>query len=110
MSILSTFRFAFRHFSFRSPLGALALLAALAMPATLFAAPAFVQQNYATPQSPQTLVTATFPGAQSSANFNVVAVGWSDTTSHITSVTDTTGNLYSLALVTVQPGVATQAI
>src|SRR5678816_4210066 len=75
------------------------------------AAPAFVQVNSAVPQSPQSVVTATFTAAQAAGNFNVVVVGWSDTTSHIQTVTDTRGNVYSLAVgPTVQAGVATQSI
>ena len=75
------------------------------------AAPAFVQVNSAVPQSPQSVVTATFTAAQAAGNFNVVVVGWSDTTSHIQTVTDTRGNVYSLAVgPPVQAGVATQSI
>jgi hypothetical protein len=51
------------------------------------------------------------PGAQTAGNLNVVVVGWSDTTSHVLSVTDSLGNTYALAAgPTVQAGVATQSI
>src|SRR5205823_2920922 len=41
---------------------------------------AFVQQNYATPQTPQTVVMASYPAAQTAGNLNVVIVGWNDST------------------------------
>ncbi len=60
--------------------------------------PAFVQSNFATPQSNRTSVTLPFTGAQRAGNLNVVIVGWSDTTQRVNSVTDTKGNTYSLAI------------
>lgn len=72
---------------------------------------AFVQRNYAVPQSPQTAVSATFSGAQTAGNLNVVVVGWNDSTATLRSVTDTRGNVYKLAVgPTVNAGNATQAI
>lgn len=71
----------------------------------------FVQANSATPQASQTAVTVTYSAAQAAGDLNVVAVGWNDTTAQITSVTDTAGNVYALAVgPTVQNGIATQAI
>src|SRR5262249_45208233 len=43
-------------------------------------APAFVQQGYATPQSPQQVVVATYGAAQSAGDANIIAIGWNDTT------------------------------
>ena len=40
----------------------------------------------------------TYPRSQIARDLNVVVVGWRDTTSSITSVTDTHGNVYSLAV------------
>jgi len=72
---------------------------------------AFVQSNYATPQSSQTTVSVYFKNAQTGGDLNVVVVGWNDSTQTITSVTDTSGNVYNLAVgPTVQSGHATQAI
>lgn len=72
---------------------------------------AFVQLAYATPQSPQLTVPVTFSSAQTSGNLNVVVVGWNDTTAKVNSVTDSTGNVYSLAVgPTVNPGSLTQSI
>jgi len=60
-------------------------------------AQSFVQQNSAVPTSaPQVVVT--FTQAQVSGDLNVVIVGWQDTGVSITSVTDTTGNTYTLAV------------
>ena len=71
---------------------------------------AFVQVNSAVPQN-GAQVTATFANAQTAGDLNVVAVGWSDATAQITSVTDSMGNPYALAVgPTVQSGTATQAI
>jgi hypothetical protein len=43
-------------------------------------------------------VTITMPAAQTAGNLNVVAVMWGDTTSTVSSVTDSKGNVYALAL------------
>jgi len=71
----------------------------------------FIQSNFATPQTPQTTVTVPFTGAQALGDLNVVVVGWNDSTATVSSVMDTKGNNYVLAVgPTVQTGVATQAI
>ena len=71
-----------------------------AAPATraLTGSPAFVQLNYATPQSSVTTVDVPFTAAQSAGSLNVVAVGWNDTTARVVSVTDTKGNAYQPAV------------
>src|ERR1700731_584483 len=75
------------------------------------AAIAYIQENYAVPQSPQAQVTVPFTGAQAVGNLNVVVIGWNDATSHVVSVSDTRGNVYSAALSpTVQSGIQTQVI
>ncbi|HWW92231.1 MAG TPA: Ig-like domain-containing protein [Vicinamibacteria bacterium] len=72
---------------------------------------AFVQRNYATPQTPASSVSVLFNGAQSAGNLNVVVVGWNDTTAQVSSVTDTKGNAYQLAVgPTAIAGALTQAI
>jgi len=71
----------------------------------------FVQINSAIPATPQTSVTATYTKAQAAGDLNVIAVGWSDSTATISSIADSAGNTYSLAVgPTVQSGTATQAI
>jgi len=72
---------------------------------------AFVQGNYATPQSPTVLVSVPFTAAQTAGNTNVVAVGWNDTTSKVVSVADTAGSAYRLAVgPTTRSGALTQSI
>jgi len=72
---------------------------------------AFVQVNSSTPQSPQTSVATRYTLAQKAGDLNVVVVGWSDSNAKASSVVDSMGNAYSLAVgPTVQAGVATQAI
>src|SRR6185369_17527462 len=74
------------------------------------AAAAFVQQNYACPQTNQSSVGATYNGAQTLGNTNVVVVGWNDATSNITGFTDTAGNTYQVAVPTFRGGGLSQAI
>src|SRR5581483_277077 len=71
----------------------------------------FVQRNAAVPQSPQSTVTVTYTGAQIAGDLNVVVVGWNDGTALVSSVTDSKGNLYTLAVgPTVIAGTASQSI
>ena len=73
--------------------------------------PTFVQQNYGTPQSPQSTVAVSFTHAQTAGNLNVVVVGWNDTTATASSVTDSKGNVYTQAVgPTVLSGQLSQAI
>ena len=78
------------------------VVAALALAATILgpaqaATPSFVQLKYATPQTNQANVPVAYTSAQTAGNTNIVAIGWSDATSNITSVTDSAGNSYQLA-------------
>lgn len=57
----------------------------------------FVQANYNQAECLNCVALA-FPQAQTSGNLNVVVVSWGDSTSQVTSVTDTAGNTYSLAV------------
>jgi hypothetical protein len=71
---------------------------------------AFVQTNSATPASAQT-VTVIYTQAQTAGNLNVVVVGWNDSTSTISTVTDSVGNTYAVAAARIaQSGTASQAI
>ena len=56
----------------------------------------FVQLNNIIINS--TSVSVVYSSAQTAGDLNVVAVGWNDTVSSVSSVTDTKGNLYSLAV------------
>jgi fibronectin type 3 domain-containing protein len=71
----------------------------------------YVQGNYAIPRSPQTTVTISFTNAQAAGDLNVVVVGWNDTTAAVSTVTDTSGNSYALAVgPTAFSGYLTQSI
>jgi hypothetical protein len=81
---------------------------------TLTAAKSFinyVQGNYADPQSSPSTVNVTYTTAQSAGDLNVVVVGWNDSTATVTSVIDTAGNVYTLAVgPTAISGVESQSI
>src|SRR5262245_2946360 len=62
------------------------------------ATPSYVQGNYAVPQNPQTTVTVPYTKTQTATHLNVVVVGWNDTRAQISSMTDTAGNIYHLAV------------
>jgi sulfur relay (sulfurtransferase) complex TusBCD TusD component (DsrE family) len=74
------------------------------------AVPVFVQQSYATPQSPATQVTVAYPSAQTAGNANLLAIGWNDVTASIVSVSDSAGNIYQAAVPTYQGNGLSQAI
>jgi hypothetical protein len=65
-----------------------------APPATI----AFVQIATATPAGSVSSVSAKFTGAQKAGDLNIVAIGWNDTTVSVSTVTDTRGNVYQLAV------------
>jgi hypothetical protein len=67
--------------------------------------PAFVQVANNTQMSGKfSTLSATFNKAEVSGDLNIVAVGWNDTTAAVSSVTDSNGNAYDLALVTTGTG------
>ena len=71
---------------------------------------AFVQVNAATPQTNQSTVTVTYTSAQVAGDTNILAIGWNNATSNITSVTDSAGNIYQLAVPTARGTGLSQAI
>jgi hypothetical protein len=79
-------------------------------PALSLAVPLFVQQNYATPQSPQTQVAVAYPKAQTGGNANLLAIGWDDTNASISAVGDSAGNVYQAAVSTYRGNGMSQAI
>ena len=97
---------------FARSLALLVLLLTAASGRALAAPIAFVQSNSATPQSSsQSIVSVTFTAAQTLGNLNVVVVGWNDSTSTITGITDSRGNSYAPAAApVVQSATASQAI
>ena len=58
----------------------------------------FVQDGYANPQAAQSSVSVTYPSAQFVGDLNIVVVGWNDTTSTVSKVSDSRGNIYTLAV------------
>jgi chitodextrinase len=77
---------------------------------TLGPSPGFIQQNYATPQTPQSQVSATYLGAQSVGNTNILAIGWNDVTANLVAVVDSAGNVYHQAMATYRGSGMSQAI
>ncbi|MFN8575102.1 MAG: DUF4038 domain-containing protein [Gemmatimonadaceae bacterium] len=77
---------------------------------TLGPSPAFIQQNYATPQTPQSQVSATYLEAQTGGNTNILAIGWNDMTASIVAVVDSAGNVYHQAMATYRGSGLSQAI
>ena len=71
---------------------------------------AFVQVNAATPQTNQSTVSVTYTSAQVAGDTNILAIGWNNATSNITSVTDSAGNTYQLAVPTARGSGVSQAI
>ncbi len=68
----------------------------------------FVQLSYVTPQSATSSVSMKYVAAQTAGNVNVLAVGWNDTSATVSSVTDTSGNVYTRAIgPTTYPGALT---
>ena len=59
---------------------------------------AFVQVANTTLNTSNTSVTINYASAQSAGDLNVVIVGWEVATSDVSSVTDTKGNTYTLAV------------
>ena len=66
--------------------------------------------NAAAPQTNQSSVPVTYTGAQTAGDTNILAIGWNNTTSTITSVTDSAGNTYQLAVPTARGTGISQAI
>jgi hypothetical protein len=73
------------------------LVASIAQPA-FGQAIGYVQVASATPQSATATVSVTYPAAQMAGDMNIVVVGWNDTTATVSSVTDSAGNSYKLAI------------
>jgi hypothetical protein len=85
-------------------------LCALAYASIANAAVGFVQVSAATPQSNQSQVSVTYTKEQAAGNTNILAIGWNDATSNITSVTDSAGNTYQVAVPTARGNGLSQAI
>ncbi len=70
-----------------------------------------IQVNSADPQTSLSTIAVPYTAAQRVGDLNVVVVGWNDSAATGSTVTDTMGNVYLLAVgPTVQGGTATQSI
>lgn len=107
----TTYSYRVRATDAASNLGPYSNVASAATTAAPPPAIAFVQGNYATPQTPQSTVAVTFTLAQGAGNLNVIIIGWNDSTATLSSVTDTKANNYvPVAPALVLAGTASQAI
>ena len=82
----------------RAVVGSIISLCTFGVAAQQAAAQTYVQGNSATPQTAQTTVMLPYNAVQTAGNLNLVVVGWNDTTAQVSSVTDSKGNVYSLAV------------
>ncbi|HMH08183.1 MAG TPA: hypothetical protein VK579_16025, partial [Terriglobales bacterium] len=82
----------FKHFTITTL--SFALLAVLPLSAGI----TFVQQSYTTSNPSGSSLRVAYPAAQTAGNLNLVVVGWNDTTSLVSSVTDSKGNTYTRAI------------
>ena len=100
---------------YRPPLACLpalirkSLLAGLLLMPALSLGQTFVQENNNTVPDILASVSVTYGATETAGNLNVVVVGWSDTSSSVTSVVDDNTNTYVLAGTTSGNGI-TQAI
>ncbi len=75
------------------------------------AAISFVQSSYATPHPSASSVSVPFSKAQIAGDLDLVVVGWNDSSATVTSVGDSSGNVYVLAVGPTQfPGAISQSI
>jgi hypothetical protein len=72
--------------------------------------PKFVQQKFATPQTPQSQVSVAYSLVQTQGNANILAIGWNDVTANISSVSDSAGNTYQVAIPIFRANGLSQAI
>jgi Domain of unknown function (DUF1929)/Bacterial Ig domain/Glyoxal oxidase N-terminus/Fibronectin type III domain len=74
-------------------------------------APTFVQVASGMPQSSSVeSMVVTFAAAQTAGDLNMVIVGWNDATSTVSSVSDTSSNVYTLAAGPIAAGGLSQSI
>jgi hypothetical protein len=74
------------------------------------AKPAFIQQAYSVPQTPQLAVSGPYPQSQTAGNANILAIGWNDAVANITNVSDSASNNYQIAVPTFRGNGMSQAI
>jgi hypothetical protein len=71
---------------------------------------AFVQENYATPQGTESSAAVPYAKAQTAGDTNIVAIGWNSSSSTVSSVTDSEGNSYQVAVPLTAGGGLSQTI
>jgi Protein of unknown function (DUF4038)/Putative collagen-binding domain of a collagenase len=79
-------------------------------PTVVITKPAFIQRNYTTPPTSQSMVASAYPAAQKVGDANIVAIGWDTPLATISTVTDSIGNKYQAALPTYRSNGLSQAI
>jgi hypothetical protein len=110
LATATTYGYRVRAVDAAGNLGAYSNVASATTSATV-ALPAHVQSRATDPQSSPSSVQLAFSSAQTAGNFNVVAIGINSVSATVTSVTDTKGNVYVLAVgPTMVPGHLTQWI
>jgi len=72
--------------------------------------PAFIQQDYSVPQTPQLAVSLPYPQSQTAGNANILAIGWNDAVANITNVSDSASNIYQVAVPTFRGNGMSQSI
>jgi hypothetical protein len=72
--------------------------------------PAFIQQAYSVPQTPQLVVSVPYPQSETAGNANLLAIGWNDAVATITNVSDSASNIYQVAVPTFRGNGMSQAI
>jgi hypothetical protein len=72
--------------------------------------PAFIQQAYSVPQTPQLVLSVPYPQSQSAGNANLLAIGWNDAVATITNISDSVSNNYQIAVPTFRGNGMSQAI
>jgi chitodextrinase len=111
MRRLSSVRVRLRAAAVLAGVTGITALMGLVLPGSAQAAtPSFVQVVAAVPQSNQASVSVAYSKTQTAGNTNILAIGWADTTSSITGVTDSKGNTYSVAVATTRGSTQSQAI
>lgn len=58
----------------------------------------YIQHGSAVTNNPSTTLAVTMPDLQAAGHLNVAIIGWADATATVSSVTDSEGNTYALAL------------
>jgi outer membrane protein assembly factor BamB len=72
--------------------------------------PTYVQGNFVCPQASLSTVEVGYANPQLAGNINILAIGWNDVKTTISSVSDSAGNTYRVAVPTMRANGMSQAI